>query len=1852
MTCRASLAIVLLFVLSSLAPLAVSTVTPGAAGPGNGRGDAQGDLPAAGPGSPDGRALTETSVMGGSWSESFDKGSTARHNGTYLYDDRIQLDINPSTVIKYYNNPVLSTSVGKFDSTALRGNSVICDGGLYKMWYGGYDGNPNKIGYATSIDGRNWTKQNSGNPVLTWGSSGAWDDSGLYMLYVMKDGSTYKMWYTGQHTAYKIGYATSSDGIAWTKYASNPVFAGDGSGFDSSWVAGASVLKDGSTYKMWYFGNNGGGAGSDRIGYAWSSDGTTWSRRANAVLSTSSGKFDSSSQSHPHVLKINQKYYMYYTGYDGSNYRIGVAESWDGINWTKMNSGNAVLTLGVWDSSVLIEHSAVRLAYQYYIYYAGGASATTTKIGNAVANNFLKTGSAMSEKINIPLGMNWDKVLIKKAEPSATGLNITVLDGATNKTITGYVNVTGSSFNISNINASTYKSIRLLANLKGAGTNTPTLYTWGVSWVANNTWRDPFIVPSRISSYNATRFRLKDTRMQLDADPLTWTKDASNPVLTYTGGTWDYSKVMDPDLLTYGNNNYLFYTGNLTGGQKIGYATSNDLKTWTKYASNPVLSNTAPSFDEFGTLGPEVLWTENAARLYYTGENSNYKMLVGMAVSGDLNNYTKYAANPVLSNSAGQWDANSVKDPSLLFVNGTYYMWYAGNQSSPAPVYKIGIAKSSDGFYWTKPSNNKVLDLGNNGKFDYYSLRSPAVIYDKDRYLMFYAGMDDPVKNWKVGLASSPNGTTWTRMNNGDPIITLGANGQWDDTHIMAVDARMINGLYELYYMADSGDGKYQIGHATSGLFSAGTITSQAINCPGNGLWNTLSINKTEPSGTSIQLTLLNATSDASIAGYTGLTVTQMDIRALDAKAYPKVKLKASFQGDGAKTPTLNDWAINWTIAKVEQKSKIPDFSILEDSTNDNITDLSQYFTHKKFSNRTLNYRIDSNTNAVHVNASIDPDGYHLDLKAPVMNWTGSANISVNVSDGSMTLKSNTFKVNVTPVNDAPVWLKIPDKHIVEDTFVDNLVKLPDYTVDSDTPLASCTFSVANPDPTNMTITLDAVNNIDVMPGDNFTGTVKATVNVSDGEFTVKTAFNIIVDAVNDAPVWTRFGPIQMTEDVPVVDIFNLEAMAKDAETPSSALNYTVKDDPLAVKASIAGPHMLSLHPAANYTGTTSLTFDVNDGFYTVSQTVDVIVSPVNDPPYWQAIPVSKMAEDTQRDNLVDLKAYVHDAETPAAGLTYNIESISEPTALIMIDADHNLDVTPGENYFGTITVMVSASDGTLISMTNITIEVLPVNDPPMITSTPVKAAVATEPYQYQVVALDIEGDKLTYSLISVISGMTIGAGSGLLQWTPSDTQTGSYEVKLQVSDGQATAGQDYFIDVTPKASGGNNPPVITSQPPTDAIVGDLYNYTVEAIDADKDPLTFSLAAKPIGMTIQSLDGLIEWTPKSGLEGKHQVVVAVSDGKVQVTQSYEITVYPKGSVINHPPVIISQPVVKTLAGTEYKYRVLATDSDWDTLYYYLALGPVGMSIDNQQGLITWTPNASNVGNYSVVIRVSDGKSNTSQAFTLAVGTINHWPSITSTPAQKATEGKPYIYQIVATDPDPTDKLLYGLSKGPISMNIDSSTGLVTWTPTRKDSGKQVVTVYVTDGIKQVNQTYNIEVTPKSSTNLGLANFPWWIVVVICVVTAVIIGVVVSRKRPHADEGSVSPLASAPASRPPAQSAAAPVKGMVKGSDTGRKVDKGVAKGPDDKTAAVAGTPAPSSIKVHEVIDLDDMEDEPEVPKKDEPVTKGPEGKEVAKEPGKEKDAVKEQSPKPTVSDSKKDESSDDIIGEILGKLGK
>ena len=278
---------------------------------------------------------------------------------------------------------------GDFDSRHAYSPSVIAEGDLLKMWYTGYESywtGHNSIGYAMSEDGNIWCTYKK-NPILTAGSG--FDQSDVWLSVVIKDG-VYKMYYSGLNgTHWTVGLATSPDGVNWTKNATNPILTTGSSGsWDDNSVGGVSVLKmEPGSYRMWYSGES----STDRkarIGYATSPDGVTWTKHPGNPVLSPEGSWESHETKVPRVVYENGTFHMFYLGNPGTTRtQIGYAFSSDGILWSK-SASNPVLTVGSsgqWDQTGLIDHAVTLKGGTLTIWYGGADGYNTWQIGYATS---------------------------------------------------------------------------------------------------------------------------------------------------------------------------------------------------------------------------------------------------------------------------------------------------------------------------------------------------------------------------------------------------------------------------------------------------------------------------------------------------------------------------------------------------------------------------------------------------------------------------------------------------------------------------------------------------------------------------------------------------------------------------------------------------------------------------------------------------------------------------------------------------------------------------------------------------------------------------------------------------------------------------------------------------------------------------------------------------------------------------------------------------------------------------------------------------------------------------------------------------------------------------------------------------------------------------------------------------------------------------------------------------------------------------------------------------------------------------------------------------------------------------
>ena len=344
----------------------------------------------------------------------------------------------------------------------------------------------------------------------------------------------------------------------------------------------------------------------------------------------------------------------------------------------------------------------------------------------------------------------------------------------------------------------------------------------------------------------------------------------------------------------------------------------------------------------------------------------------------------------------------------------------------------------------------------------------------------------------------------------------------------------------------------------------------------------------------------------------------------------------------------------------------------------------------------------------------------------------------------------------------------------------------------------------------------------------------------------------------------------------------------------------------------------------------------------------------------------------------------------------------------------------------------------------------------PEFSSLPVVTATVAQPYTYQALASDRDGDPIVYSVLSGPAGLVISPSSGAVTW-PSPV-AGTAAVVLAATDPDGNQGKQSFsirVTTTP-----NRAPVFTATPVTYVAYPATYSYTASASDADGDNLGWKLLQAPVDMSINERTGAIAWKFASNVAGKFAVRVQVDDRRGgQTEQAFEIQVPVYG---NGAPTITSRPPSQVRAGAVYSYTVSASDPEGETLSYRLASGPAAASWAGNQ--LSWATSAADVGVHALLIEVADTAGNVAQQnwqLEVLPASGNQPPVISSSPKVTAVAGGVYEYQVVASDRD-GDPLSYRLLTGPAGMAI-SATGKLEWAVPAGFAGSETVEVQVADG---------------------------------------------------------------------------------------------------------------------------------------------------------------------------------------------
>lgn len=464
--------------------------------------------------------------------------------------------------------------------------------------------------------------------------------------------------------------------------------------------------------------------------------------------------------------------------------------------------------------------------------------------------------------------------------------------------------------------------------------------------------------------------------------------------------------------------------------------------------------------------------------------------------------------------------------------------------------------------------------------------------------------------------------------------------------------------------------------------------------------------------------------------------------------------------------------------------------------------------------------------------------------------------------------------------------------------------------------------------------------------------------------------------------------------------------------------------------------------------------------------------------------------EDTTLNVVARNGVLANDTDAQNDSLTVSATKPLTPPAhgTLTLHADGSFIYKPAPDYNGTDSFTYKANDGLLDSAAaTVTININPVNDPPTISIAPSMVTIdELTPLKLTATANDIDSppSSLRFSLKGAPQGASIDPKTGVLTWTPDESQgPGSYIFEVDVSDGEATTGTTLGVTVREV----NVAPQFVNMP-VSATINELepYSLTVQAVDSDipKQTLTYTLIGAPNGEAINPSTGFLTWTPteQQGDNSTYKFTVRVSDGVVNTDSPISLTV----REVNSAPSLTAIPDQNIDEMKLFSVTARGTDADIpaNILTFSLDPGaPAGMTINPNTGVISWTPDeAQGAGDYSVTVRLTDNGTpvlSDSKTFKIHVNEVNVAPKFDVIGNKIVDEEKLLSFTIKAADTDlPANILRYSMTSAPAGANLDSSTGIFTWTPTEaQGQGVYTITFRVTDnGVPAMSDQETITVT--------------------------------------------------------------------------------------------------------------------------------------------------------------------------------
>ncbi len=633
----------------------------------------------------------------------------------------------------------------------------------------------------------------------------------------------------------------------------------------------------------------------------------------------------------------------------------------------------------------------------------------------------------------------------------------------------------------------------------------------------------------------------------------------------------------------------------------------------------------------------------------------------------------------------------------------------------------------------------------------------------------------------------------------------------------------------------------------------------------------------------------------------------------------------------------------------------------------------------------------------------------------------------------------------------------------------------------------------------------------------NFTepGVYSINITAADSLTTTTRTLSVTVLNVQGPVVFDSLGTFDLLEGNP----FAVNVHADNPNFPSTPTTSTTNGSSDAAGSNIGNSHLTLTHtalPAGAAFDATTDTLSWTPGFaqggtYTVNftatsdgagtgvitsatTTVTLKVLPNNAPP--------AVAPITDKTVNVGSTLNISVSATDPLGEPLVLTATGLPSFATFTDNGNGtgiIHVAPGIFDGGNSVVTITATNNghgdptqILSGSTQFVLNAFAADTPPVLDFIGAKVALVGQPLTFTVTASDKDQDPLTFTATNLPTGATLTGttiyGQAIFSWTPTAADLGAHPITLTVTDsgnGGATTPQSSNQTINLVVRSTNHAPVLQPIAATIGAEGSALSFTVTATDADGDPLTYSGTNLPGGSKFNAQTGVFTWTPAPGQAGAYTLTFSATDGSGTVSEAVSLTI----AHTLQTPVFAPVNNQNTQEGVPLQFSISAGDLD-NVPLSYSALGtlPTGATFNAATQTFAWTPTTGQAGDYSILFKVTstEGLSATTTAQIHVAQTLLT-PQINHISGHDLVVGQLFTTTIPAVSLNAGHTLTFSSDNLPIGASLNTTTGVITWTPTAPQVGTYSINIAAIDGDLAAFDTLNLKVAATPIKPIVLIN---------------------------------------------------------------------------------------------------------------------------------------------------------------------